>query len=64
MPLEYYEKLNIEPLKSTYVYLRMANNTATKAVGIIENVLVKFDDFLFPTDFFVLEMKDDKKKFL
>ncbi|XP_042067305.1 uncharacterized protein LOC121810611 [Salvia splendens] len=61
MPLEYYEKLNIGPLKSTDVCLRMSDNTATKTVGVIEDVLVKVDDFIFPADFFVLDMKVDKK---
>ncbi|XP_042067225.1 uncharacterized protein LOC121810531 [Salvia splendens] len=61
MPLDYYEKLNIGPLKSTDVFLRMANNTATKAVGVIVDVLVKVADFIFPTDLFVLDMKVDKQ---
>ena len=61
MPLEYYEKLNIGPLKSTDVCLRMADNTTTKAVGVVEDVLVKVDDFIFHADFFVLDMKVDKQ---
>ncbi|XP_047949093.1 uncharacterized protein LOC125194921 [Salvia hispanica] len=59
MPLEYYEKLNIEPLKSTDTCLRMADNTAVNAVRVIEDVLVKVDYFIFPADFFVLDMKVD-----
>ncbi|XP_047978402.1 uncharacterized protein LOC125220288 [Salvia hispanica] len=61
MPWEYYEKLNIGPLKSTDTCLRMADNTAVNAVGVIEDVLVKVDDFIFPIDFFVLDMKVDKQ---
>ncbi|XP_042009126.1 uncharacterized protein LOC121757685 [Salvia splendens] len=61
MPLEYYEKLNIWPLKSTDVCLRMVDNTTTKVVGVIEDVLVKVNDFIFTVDFFVLDMKVDKQ---
>ncbi|KAL1568846.1 hypothetical protein AAHA92_00403 [Salvia divinorum] len=60
MPLEYYEKLNIGPLKATGVCIRLANNSTTQAVGIVEDVLVKIDDFIFPADFFVLDMDVDK----
>ncbi|KAL1556993.1 hypothetical protein AAHA92_12538 [Salvia divinorum] len=60
MPLEYYEKLNIGPLKATEVCIRLADNSTTQAVGIVEDVLVKIDDFIFPADFFVLDMDVDK----
>ncbi|KAL1569936.1 hypothetical protein AAHA92_01349 [Salvia divinorum] len=60
MPLEYYEKLNIGPLKATGVCIRLADNSITQAVGIVEDVLVKIDDFIFPADFFVLDMDVDK----
>ncbi|KAL1564359.1 hypothetical protein AAHA92_06711 [Salvia divinorum] len=33
MPLEYYEKLNIGPLKTTDICLRLADNSTTKVVG-------------------------------
>ncbi|KAL1564611.1 hypothetical protein AAHA92_06930 [Salvia divinorum] len=68
---EYYEKLNIGPLKATEVCIRLADNSTTQAVGIVEDVLIKIDDFIFPADFFVLDMDVDKnvslilgKKFL
>ncbi|XP_047953338.1 uncharacterized protein LOC125199322 [Salvia hispanica] len=60
MPLKYYEKLNIGPLKSSDVTLRLADNSSIKTVGMIEDVLVKVDDFIFPADFIVLDMKVDK----
>ncbi|KAL1555248.1 hypothetical protein AAHA92_15714 [Salvia divinorum] len=60
MPLEYYEKLNIGPLKATGVCIRLSDNITTQAVGIVEDVLVKIDDFIFPADFFVLDMDVDK----
>ncbi|KAL1544933.1 hypothetical protein AAHA92_21720 [Salvia divinorum] len=60
MPLEYYEKLNIGPLKATGVCIRLADNSTTQAVGIVEDVMVKIDNFIFPADFFVLDMDVDK----
>ncbi|KAL1544661.1 hypothetical protein AAHA92_21483 [Salvia divinorum] len=60
MPLEYYEKLSIEPLKTTEIAVRLADNTTTQVVGIVEDILVKIDDFIFPADFFVLDMNVDK----
>ncbi|KAL1536618.1 hypothetical protein AAHA92_29242 [Salvia divinorum] len=60
MPLEYYEKLNIGPLKATGVCIRLVDNSTTQAVGIVEDVLVKIDGFIFPADFFVLDMDVDK----
>ncbi|KAL1568804.1 hypothetical protein AAHA92_00366 [Salvia divinorum] len=60
MPLEYYEKLDIGPLKTTGIIIRLADNSTTQAVGIVEDVLVKIDDFIFPADFFVLDMNIDK----
>ncbi|XP_042027155.1 uncharacterized protein LOC121774328 [Salvia splendens] len=60
MPLKYYEKLKIGPLKTLDVSIRLADNTAIKTVGMIEDVLVKVDDFIFPADFIILDMKVDK----
>ncbi|XP_047949153.1 uncharacterized protein LOC125194985 [Salvia hispanica] len=60
MPLKYYEKLNIGPLKTSDVTLRLADNSTIKTFGMIEDVLVKIDDFIFPADFIVLDMKVDK----
>ncbi|XP_047942899.1 uncharacterized protein LOC125189689 [Salvia hispanica] len=60
MPLKYYKKLNIGPLKTSDVTLRLANNSSIKTVGMTEDVLVKVDDFIFPADFIVLDMKVDK----
>ncbi|XP_047949118.1 uncharacterized protein LOC125194948 [Salvia hispanica] len=60
MPLKYYEKLNIGPLKTSDVTLRLADNSTIKTFGMIEDVLVKIDDFIFSADFIVLDMKVDK----
>ena len=38
----------------------MANTSLTFSKGIIEDVLVKVDKFIFPMDFVVLDMEEDK----
>ncbi|XP_042064612.1 uncharacterized protein LOC121808250 [Salvia splendens] len=59
-PLKYYEKLNIRPLKTSDVIISLADNTTIKTMGMIEDVLVKVDDFIFLADFIILDMKIDK----
>ena len=38
----------------------MANRSLTYPQGILEYVLVKVEKFIFPVDFMVLEMEEDK----
>ena len=38
----------------------MADISLTYPKGIIEDVLVKVDKFIFPVDFVVLDMEEDK----
>ncbi|KAL8473391.1 hypothetical protein ACS0TY_030285 [Phlomoides rotata] len=40
--------------------LQLADRTVTYPRGIVEDVLVKVDKFIFPVDFFVLDMVEDK----
>ena len=39
----------------------MANRSLTYPRGFIEDVLVKVDKFIFPVDFVVLDMKEDRE---
>ena len=39
----------------------MANRSLTYPQGILEDVLVKVDKFIFPIDFVVLEMEEHKE---
>ncbi|XP_075102480.1 uncharacterized protein LOC142177482 [Nicotiana tabacum] len=51
-------KLDLGEMKDIGVSLQFANQSTKKPKGIIENVLVKVDKFVFPVDFIVLEMKE------
>ncbi|XP_047945186.1 uncharacterized protein LOC125191807 [Salvia hispanica] len=59
MPLSFFRKMKIGTLKPTTITLQMADRTITYPKGIVEDVLVKVHDFIFPVDFVVLDMEED-----
>ena len=52
-------KLQIGETMSTSVSLQLADRTLVFPRGIVEDVLVKVDKFIFPGDFIVLDMEED-----
>ncbi|XP_061353436.1 uncharacterized protein LOC133298194 [Gastrolobium bilobum] len=62
MPLSVYKSLGIEELKPTAVSLQLADRSVRTPNGIIEDVLVKVDKFIFPADFVVLDMEEGSGK--
>ncbi|XP_009783590.1 uncharacterized protein [Nicotiana sylvestris] len=58
MPFSIFRKLNLGEMKDIWVSLQFAYQSTKKPKGIIENVLVRVDKFVFPIDFIVLEMKE------
>ncbi|XP_076960283.1 uncharacterized protein LOC143636610 [Bidens hawaiensis] len=61
MTYSLYEKLELGELKPTRVSLSLADRSVKYPRGIIENLLVKVDKFVFPVDFVVLDMEADEK---
>ena len=59
IPLFIFRKLG-EPNPTTITY-QLADRSLTHPRGIIEDVLVKVDKFIFPSDFIVLDMEKDKE---
>ena len=59
MPLSIYESLNVGTLKETGVIIQLADRSVVYLVGVLENVLVKVNELVFPTDFYVIDMKED-----
>ena len=51
--------MKIGTLNPTTITLHMADRTVTYPKGIVEDVLVKVHDFIFPVDFVVLDMEED-----
>ncbi|XP_019236054.1 PREDICTED: uncharacterized protein LOC109216360 [Nicotiana attenuata] len=58
VPFSIFRKLNLSEMKDICVSLQFAYQSTKKPKGIIENVLVRVDKFVFPVDFIVLEMKE------
>ncbi|XP_019240836.1 PREDICTED: uncharacterized protein LOC109220827 [Nicotiana attenuata] len=58
MPFSIFRKLDLSEMKDIGIYLQFADQSTKKPKGIIENVLVRVDKFVFPVDFIVLEMKE------
>ncbi|XP_071919003.1 uncharacterized protein [Coffea arabica] len=47
------------PLKETGIIIQLADQTNAYPDGLVEDVLVKVNDLVFPADFYVLDMDDD-----
>ena len=60
MPLSIFWKLELEEVKPTTVSLQLVDRSIKHLRGIIEDVLVKVDKFIFSADFIVLDMEEDQ----
>ncbi|XP_042021284.1 uncharacterized protein LOC121768798 isoform X1 [Salvia splendens] len=60
MPLSFFNKLNIGKLRSTSITLQMADRSVAYPSGIAEDILVRVNEFIFPVDFVVLDMEEDR----
>ena len=47
--------------RPTTVTFQLLDKSLKHPRGVIEDVLVKVDKFIFPTDFIVLDMEEDKE---
>ncbi|GKA69433.1 hypothetical protein Tco_0775497 [Tanacetum coccineum] len=56
MPFSMFKKLQIGNLQPTNMMVEMADMTKKSPNGIIENVLVQIDKFIFPVDFVIIDM--------
>ncbi|GJY16011.1 RNA-directed DNA polymerase, eukaryota, reverse transcriptase zinc-binding domain protein [Tanacetum coccineum] len=56
MPKSLFEHLKLADLKETSMVVEMADMTKKAPLGIVENILVKIDKFLFHSDFVVIVM--------
>ena len=60
MPYAVFLRLGLEEPKPTRMSLQLADRSIKYPRGIIENMLVKVDKFVFPVDFVILDMDEDK----
>lgn len=61
MPLSIFQQLGLGEAKPTSVTLQLVDRSYAFPRGIIEDVLVKVDKFIFPSDFIVLDMEEDRE---
>ena len=61
MPLSIFKRLGLGEASPTTVTLQLADRFLKHPRGVIEDVLVKVDKFIFPADFIVLDMEEDKE---
>ncbi|GJZ59256.1 reverse transcriptase domain-containing protein [Tanacetum coccineum] len=59
VPLSMYKRLGIGKLKPINMVIKMADDTKCTPKGIVENLLIKIDKFIFPVDFVILDMVED-----
>ena len=59
MPLSIYKKLGFGDPKPTAMRLLMVDRTVKRPIGILYDVLVKVESFIFPTDFVILDCEVD-----
>ncbi|XP_074336985.1 uncharacterized protein LOC141674164 [Apium graveolens] len=60
LPYSVYQELGLGELQKTNVILQLAGRSIKIPKGIIEDVLIKVGDFVFPVDFVVLETEPVK----
>ena len=61
IPLSIFRKLGLQEAKPTTIALQMADRSIAKPWGVIEDVFIKVDKFIYPVDFVVLDMGDDNE---
>ena len=61
MPLSIFKHLGLSEARPTTVTLQLADKSLKHPRGVIEDVLVKVDKFIFLEDFIVLDMEEDKE---
>ena len=59
MPLSIYKKLGLGDPKPTAMRLLMADRTVKQPIGILHDVLVKVESFIFPADFVIRDCEVD-----
>ena len=55
LPYSVFQSLNLDELKPTSVTLLLADKSVKVPRGIVEDVLVQVDKFIYPVDFIVLD---------
>ncbi|XP_058762162.1 uncharacterized protein LOC131635553 [Vicia villosa] len=60
IPLSIIKRLGNIEMKPTRMTLQLADKSLTSPYGVAQDMLVKVDKFLFPVDFVVVDMEEDR----
>jgi hypothetical protein len=55
MPKSVYDELGITGVQPTKIIIKLADRSTKIPLGLLENVLVQVEDFIYPADFLVIE---------
>ncbi|GJW16902.1 putative reverse transcriptase domain-containing protein [Tanacetum coccineum] len=61
-PKSMFEHLKLDNLKETNMLVEMADMTKKDPLGIIENILVKIDKFVFSSDFMIIHILETRNE--
>ena len=61
MPLSVVKRLSLGELTPATMSLQMEDRSMAQPEGILENVFVKVGKFIFPVDFVVIDIEEDKQ---
>ena len=64
MPLSVVKRISSGELTPTAMTLQMADKSLAQLEGIFEDVLIKVGKFIFPVDFVVIDIEEDKQVLL
>ncbi|KAL7586378.1 hypothetical protein Lser_V15G39225 [Lactuca serriola] len=59
LPYSLFKSIGVGTLSKTGVIIQLADRSLVHPKGVLEDVLVQVDGFVFPADFYVLDMGDD-----
>lgn len=59
MPLTIYRKFGIGKIKPNTVTLQMTDRSVKFLIGVLEDAPVKVGHLYFPTDFIIMEIRED-----
>ncbi|CAN6483979.1 unnamed protein product [Victoria cruziana] len=57
LPGYFYDMFNLEGLKPTSMTIQLADRSVKAPRGVLEDILLKIEDFVFPVDFVILDME-------
>ncbi|XP_052621604.1 uncharacterized protein LOC128127214 [Lactuca sativa] len=59
LPYSLFKSISVGTLSKAGVIIQLADRSLVHPKGVLEDVLLQVDEFVFPTDFYVLDMGDD-----